>query len=197
MALLQAPALAQERSGQPAKAGYESGEQAAVSTPPITDIGLTPRKRKHAESARAAAQAAGDPASPPSKLRRLKLISEQPSPQRLKPAATEAAQQPSSIDAVPTELYVHAARGAYAAAPALLQRAPAPSLLDPASRPLDVTLQVRDVAFWRAAKRSLCWALLDTAYAHICGPARWSRHYLRPRRCSDEHQMQRRTSTLA
>ena len=144
MMVLQGPDFAQERSGKPAKAGYESSEQSAVSTPPITDVGLTPRKRKHAETARTAAQAAGAAASPPSKLRRLEVVSEQPSTQVVESAAAaEAAQHLSSAGAVPAGPYAHAARGAYAAAPAPLQRAPAPSLLDPASKPLDVTLQVR------------------------------------------------------
>jgi len=143
VSVLQAPELAQERSGKPAKAGYESGEQSAVSTPPITDVGLTPRKRKHVEPARAAAQAAGAAASPPSKLRRLEAVSEQPFPRATETAATEAAQHSSGAAAVPAVPYAHAARGAYTAAPAALQRSPAPSLLDPASKPLDVTLQVQ------------------------------------------------------
>ena len=141
--VLQAPGLAPERSGKAAKAGYESGEQAAVSTPPIMDVGLTPRKRKHAESARATGEGAGAAVSPPSRLRRLEAVSGQPPPQPVEMDTTEAAHHLSGMGAVPAAPYAHAARGAYVATLPPSQRAPAPSLLDPASKPLDVTLQVR------------------------------------------------------
>ena len=153
--MLQAPEPARERCTNPAKAGYESGEQAAVSTPPIADIGLTPRKRKPAESVRAV----GGPAN---KLRRLEVVREEPSPQAMQADATKATHQPSSMDAAPAMPYKHAACGAYVAATAPVQRAPPPSLLGPASKPLDITLQAR-----RCSKHALHMAIAAAASGRL------------------------------
>ena len=154
--VLQAPDSAQERCGKPAKEGYEGSEQAAVSTPPISDIGLTPRKRNHGVMAGAAAQTVGSAGGSASKSGRLQALSEEPSAGAVD--AMQAAHNPTSVKAAPAMLYVHAARGAYEAAPAPPQRAPAPSLLGPASKPLDITLHVR------RCSRSTCTS------AHLLAP---------------------------
>jgi hypothetical protein len=163
---LQAPDL--DNPDKASKPGYEDGEQAAVSTPPIADVGLTPRKRKHAAAA-AQARPGATPVTaaegPASKQPRLEVVSEGgpllPShvERGTASAASRVPKATAGIDSPAVIPYVHAARGAYAAAAAVAQRSPAPSLLGPASKPLDVTLQV-----WLQSS----WARVD---AHTSNPS--------------------------
>ena len=137
--------------GKALKAGYETGEQAAVSTPPIADVGLTPRKRKHAVAVARAWPGATPFTSgegPPAKQPRLQGLSEGRSllPDNAEGAQTSAAgrmaRTTAGSDTPPALPYARAARGAYVAASAVPQRTPAPSLLGPASEPVAITLQV-------------------------------------------------------
>ena len=189
---MQAPHLVLDNAGKASKAGFEDGEQAAVSTPPITDVGLTPRKRKHA-SAAAHARPGTTPTTAAQGMANQKPKFEVASEERplLPTDADCAVVSAAGCEAKATKgiftpemvPYVHAARGAYVAAPAASQRAPAPSLLGPASKPLDVTLQVRLQHIVRMSGRRPRSETFTCQLGHSACSYRDSKQYVLDRSC--------------
>ena len=146
------PADAQCTSGKGGSNGRVAPlppEQAFVSTPPITDHRMTPRKRKASEleAAVAGRPAAACPVSSASLIVSKAVKEEAGTGKELD---DEALKEPVAAK------YSGAAREVYRTAAASVGRRAVPTLLGPQSQPLAVTLQVTVVAQRRTATVDCC-----------------------------------------